>query len=232
MNNRRQILFTLTLLLVLSACGNPASKGVEVNNGVRIVDMGLSVAWATTNLAAQKQIDMGDIYSWGETQPISREDNRSVYKWEKDGKIIKYCTNNLFGKNDGRNQLENEDDAAVALGGGFRMPTIQEWEELFDKCDWHWISWRGSQGYKVVSRITHESIFLPVEKFADSNSIYDLNIVFYWSSSLQINSCCYAWCVRLGGYKGYGRKGDNRSSQYDCRRKGFYIRPVWQYTNK
>jgi uncharacterized protein YjdB len=42
----------------------------------RIVDLGLSVKWATCNVGAEKPEDYGDYFAWGETKP------KKNFKWD------------------------------------------------------------------------------------------------------------------------------------------------------
>lgn len=55
--------------------------------------------------------------------------------------MTKYCTNSEYGIIDGKTVLDLEDDVAnVKLGDGWRMPTIEEFQELFNNCAWEWTS--------------------------------------------------------------------------------------------
>ena len=57
-------------------------------------------------------------------------------------KLTKYCTDANYGDNgftDNKTTLDPEDDAAhVNWGGGWRMPTAAEVDELIDNCTWTW----------------------------------------------------------------------------------------------
>jgi len=41
------------------------------------------------------------------------------------------------------------------------LPTKKEFEELIEKCDWTWTILDGHYGYKVISKINGNSIFIP-----------------------------------------------------------------------
>ena len=162
-----------------------------------VVDMGLSVKWATFNLGATSPEEMGDFYSWGETElPCSTD--WSNYKWCKDGdyhSITKYCTDQKYwggeGDPDGKTVLEPEDDAAtVKLGDGWRTPTYEEWKELFDNSTREWTQLNGVYGWSITSNINGESIFLTSSGYYESESNPFLNgeSCRYWSSSLSQNS--------------------------------------------
>lgn len=120
----------------------------RVINGHRFVDLGLpsGLLWAETNLGASKPEDAGDYYAWGETSKKSsyNEDNSKTYG----------CTyNNILPA--------TEDAATVNWGKGVRMPTIEDFEELFDACTVSLATRNGKKGHKVVSTINGNELFFP-----------------------------------------------------------------------
>lgn len=195
-------------------------KSLLYENGHEFVDLGLSVKWATCNIGAEKPEECGDFFAWGETKP------KSYYDWSN----LKYCndaTNLHFSKykcngrkRDNRTTLELEDDAAHAnWGGGWRMPTSKEFEELKYKCTWKWITMNGEEGYKVTSKKNGNSIFLPAANyyrytFFRSSSHYG----DYWSSSLDDRYSYYARALRLDS--------DDYSVKNRHRADGMSVRPV------
>ena len=86
--------------------------------------------------------------------------------------------------------LELEDDAAnFNWGGDWRMPTIDEIDELVDNCTWTWTTQNGVNGYKVSSKVNANSIFLPAAGYRYSSDIYYAGSSgSYWSSSLGTSS--------------------------------------------
>ncbi len=118
--------------------------------------------WAKCNLGAIKADNLGDLYAWGETEPIkagmSLEDHLNSYKFS-DGyesfkvgpdsyeihlRLTKYCTSDKTDHWGGMGPIDNKtnlkdynytDDAArVRLGGKWRIPTAAEWKALIDNC--------------------------------------------------------------------------------------------------
>ena len=92
------------------------------------VDLGLSVKWASLNVGASSIEDIGDEYAWGEIEPRTTygPENYQYYDitW---GEYIDI----------GEDISGTEYDAAhVIWGGGWRMPTKKEMEELLTKCTW------------------------------------------------------------------------------------------------
>lgn len=169
-----------------------------------IVDLGLSVKWASCNLGANNPEEFGDYYAWGETEPYYSSLNpltwkagkESGYDWPsyslcmgEDDTYIKYCTNASNGYNgftDDKIVLDIEDDAAfVTLGGKWRLPTVDECSDLLDLCTWERKTLNGVDGYEVTGK-TGKSIFLPMAGWWDRlefNSSY--NDASFWASSIK-----------------------------------------------
>ena len=164
------------------------AQELKKKNGHEYVDLGLSVKWATCNVGASKPEEYGDYFAWGETTPKSTYD-WSTYKWCRGSSetLTKYNTESSYGTVDNKITLELSDDAARAnWGGSWRMPTMDEQDELREKCTWTWTTQNGVSGYKVTSKINGNSIFLPAASFRRGSSFYnDGNYGFYWSSSLM-----------------------------------------------
>ena len=119
-----------------------------------------------------------------------------------------------------------DDAASVVLGGKWRMPMYEEWEELSNtsNCSWTWTAIDGVNGYKVQSKksgYTDKWIFLPAAGYRDGDYLNKVGNGFYWSSFLIINfiyppSNAYCWCFDSGDF------GVGRGSRY----AGLSVRPV------
>lgn len=174
----------------------------------QVVDLGLSVYWASCNLGAEKPEEYGDYYAWGETNPKSSyyTKNYSFYNAELD-QIIEI----------GEDISGTEHDAAtVNLGNDWRMPTKTEMQELINNCTWEWTIVSGVRGYKVTAK-NGNSIFLPAAGFKSDTQHYGNNTGLYYSSSVQSskNNRYYL----NGNSSNYYFSGE---SKY----QGFTIRPV------
>ena len=128
------------------------------------VDLGLSVKWASFNVGAQFPEEFGMYFAWGDLYP-KRSGEWSSYKWCKgvDYSLTKYNNDSKLGDVDNKTQLEITDDAAnFYLGGDWRMPTQEDFNELLNNCDCEWTTQNGVNGLKVTSRKdSSRSIFLP-----------------------------------------------------------------------
>ena len=188
--------------------------------GHEYVDLGLSVKWATCNIGASRPEDYGDYFAWGETRTKS-DYSWNTYKWGSgEYSLSKYITQSKYGRVDNKTILESSDDAArVKWGAPWRMPTMEEMEELCNNCTWKWTTQNGVKGYRVTAR-NGNSIFLPAGGNMFSNSQFDTNEGWYWLRSLTTGS--YPDCAYNMKFTS-GKKGD---THYCTRTRGCNIRPV------
>ena len=193
-----------------------------------VVDLGLSVKWASCNLCedgfTDSPEDYGDYYAWGETEPKDSY-SWSTYKFStsKTGPYSKYNTVSDFGPIDNKTVLETgpdgDDAASRKLGGNWRMPTDAELTELRESCTWTWTTQNGVNGM-LVSGTNGNSIFLPAAgHIEDTELTYAGSIGYYWSSSLDAEYPYDAWRVYFNS--DYIRRYDGN------RYHAFSIRPVF-----
>lgn len=179
------------------------------------VDLGLSVKWRSMNLGAQFETDYGGRYAWGEVTTKTSY-NWNNYKWCNGSfsSMTKYCTNSSYGTVDNKVYLEDEDDAArVVLGSKWRMPTVEEAEELLTKCTWTEETVNSVKGYRVIGSNSN-SIFIPLNGQHDEYGIsWDGVSIMLW-----LNKC-------NGMYSGYVFKQSGVTASND-RHDGLCIRPV------
>ena len=111
-----------------------------------------------------------------------------------------------------------DDEATSILGDGWRIPTIDEWKELYEKCNHiNSVVYAGEEGIVFVSRNSEGILFLPAKRF------YDYSSCNYWSSSLNPKNSQEAECLCL-----YGGSGEVLYCDFGtCFRPMLsYIRPV------
>ena len=189
------------------------------------VDLGLpsGLLWATCNVGADNPEDYGDYFAWGETQP------KDTYTWStyqycmgSYTTMTKYCNKSSYGYNgftDNLTTLLPEDDAAAAnWGGNWRMPTQEEFRELYNNTTVTWTQQNGVNG-RLFTAANGNSLFLPaagsrwVDELDDAGNNGD-----YWSSSLHTGYPNSAW--RFYFSSGYCSMGSGSRSF------GFTVRPV------
>ena len=176
------------------------------------VDLGLpsGLKWAKCNLGASKPSDYGDYYAWGETAPKADYD-WATYKWMQAGQsdskyITKYTiadgeTEGIWYDSarefigDNKTVLVAADDAATQqLGSPWRMPTIDEIQELLVNCTWTWTTQDGVHGYQVDGP-NGNAIFLPAAGYRKVSGLkYAGSQGYCWSSSLSTteSNCAYS----------------------------------------
>lgn len=183
------------------------------------VDMGLSVKWATMNVGAKQPEEYGTYYAWGEIT-TKNEYNWITYAHGDGTALSKYCTRTRSGKVDNKMVLDYSDDVVcVEWEDGCRMPTEAEMNELREKCSWVWTERNGVTGYKVISNITHNSIFFPAAGFMYNDRLYSAKTDgYYWSSSLNTQYPEEAFGIHFNA--------NIMSGSYDYRYYGRTIRAV------
>ena len=185
------------------------------------VDLGLpsGTLWADRNVGAATPEAFGDTFGWGETEPRTKENMHlwSNYKFSDGSTIVddreiphltKYCYDEAYGTVDNKMTLELVDDAAyVNMGVDWRMPTVDEMNELSDQCTWTWTIQNGVNGFQVTGP-NGNSIFFPASVGTGSTRMP------YWSSSLYPHSYTdYAWAILLVENQFYVSFGIRRDVQ-------------------
>lgn len=166
------------------------------------VDLGLpsGLLWATRNVGANSIDEYGDHFAWAETQP------KNVYNWStyqycchnSNNSFTKYCSNHNYGCNgytDHLTVLEPSDDpATVNWGGGARMATYNEWNELFNNCSKTMTRQNRIWGL-LLTGPNGNTLFLPAAGYrSNSNIINEDRSGYYWTSTF------YAPCGAYGEY--------------------------------
>ena len=205
-------------------------KGINYGNELSFianhdyVDLGLpsGTLWATCNVGAYVPEAYGDYFAWGETEPKSNY-NWSTYQYcnGSSSKLTKYCTNSSYGYNgftDDLTTLLPEDDAATAnWGDDWRMPTKEEWQELYNNTTCTWTTLNGVDG-RLFTAANGNSIFLPAAGYRNGTS-FSGSTGDYLSSTLYSNIPSRAWELNFGS--------DNCSmSSYGHRKLGLSVRAV------
>lgn len=232
-----------------------SGKGIKLSpsGSPEAVDLGLpsGLLWASCNLGASKPEEDGNYYAWGETKAYGEEDKTNANNYQYNSSkgnpsyvrslyvVNAYKWYNVENKtytkyaSDDDLSLESSDDAAhVILGGKWRIPTKEEWQELIDNCKWTWVYTAGN-GLKIESKTNGNSIYLPF-----SGRIYVFNgetqpiyhsLGFYWSSTGSKEEISMTDHIQYGYYSCPYCVGVNQSEfvvRLSYRFEGSTIRPV------
>lgn len=177
-----------------------SSESAEQNVSVvkfEAVDLGLpsGIKWANMNIGAKTPDEVGSRLAWGETEP--KED----YSW----KTYKHCDGTKEGftyKKSLHGFLDLVDDVAYkTIGEDWRMPSLADFKELRDKCEWQRIKSDEKEGF-IIKGPNGKSIFLPETDFG------------YWSRVRFDDSAYVLLPWDSDSFNGY-----------QCYR-GLYVRPV------
>ena len=177
------------------------------------IDLGLpsGTKWASFNVGADKPEEYGGYFAWGET------DEKHFYDWQ----AYKHCNgSNSSCKNLGKDIGGTEFDVAhVKWGGNWRMPTLEQFNELIDKCLQEDTKLNGVKGIKFTSKLNGNSIFLPAAGYRwKSDYCKKDKRTCYWSSTQHNSVLEYA--NYLNSYWGFA------ACIADKRGYGLQIRPV------
>ena len=181
------------------------------------------------NVGASSPEDYGDYFAWGETEPYDENGKTDfhwiTYKWCNGSydTMTKYCNNSRYGNDgftDDKTELDPEDDAAyVNWGPAWRMPSKEQYQELFNSSNTttEWTTQNGVYGRKITSKkegYTDRSIFLPAAGYRDGSSLRNAGSDGrYWSRSLDESYPNSAWRLDFdssdigtyGNYRCYGQ---------------------------
>lgn len=243
------LVMTLGVTVVLSSCGPDDEEDIEINNNhennetshaekfycpdnnhPHAIDLGLpsGIKWACCNVGAKDPIQEGDHFAWGEleTKKYYTEDTYKYAYYKNYG----YSPNKYYLIYDDKygllsdrlELLEREDDVAYKKWGkGWRMPTIDEFEELLSNCTLYYETPQsGHDCHHLVGR-NNKDLLVPKTGYYDGDvRETSINKSYYWSRSLVHQNCWYAYCAVFIPYK---YKTDATAQ----RSLGLSVRPVY-----
>lgn len=184
------------------------TNGGGFSSSSRKVDLGLSVCWASYNVGASAPEQAGNYYAWGETSTKNNY-SEAAYNYHNGSNYV-HIGRNISGT--------SYDVARAQWGGNWRLPTIEEFEELQERCSWTWSTHNGVVGYWVTGP-NGNSIFLPAAGYYNGTSCSSYGMAgYYWSGSLYEDATGNA--SRLSFYS------DSQYTVYDWREYGLTVRPV------
>lgn len=168
------------------------------------VDMGLpsGLRWAkynidvtTDNGFAASEEGYGSHFSWGNPEGYNPVDGSyaNVHDWgtwdnSKNSDGTGYLPTSIYGQTAGcaitANISASIDMARINLGSPWRLPTTNEFKELYDNSTWTWTTQNSVNGYLVTSNVNSKTLFFPAAGYGDGTSLYSRGSYgYYWSSS-------------------------------------------------
>ena len=161
-------------------------------NGFEYVDLGLpsKTMWATCNVGADKPEDEGLLFQFGRVDGYKYGDKN--HKFRQYEQNIKDTGNEetpatSSGKIYKANEiLDQVDDAAhVNMGGKWRMPTKDNFEELYDLTIHEVETINGVQGMLFTSKMNRNKLFIPFANWYDEYFCGVGTCVNVWSSQVH-----------------------------------------------
>lgn len=158
-------------ILVICSCKNDIRLSGD-DTVMSEVDLGLSVNWSNMNLGAETSNGFGKFYALGDVQPYdtipySIDLPENWADWHDSMGVV----------------LPKYDAASFNTDNEWRIPTIDEWIELGEKCEWRWVSYKGIEGYHIEGP-NGNAIFLPAAGDIDSQ---------YGDKLSGTYRCSYVW---------------------------------------
>ena len=183
-------------------------------NWHKYVDLGLpsGLLWATCNIGASESWECGLYFSWGNVDGHKKDSEYHFSATEYISTPGVKLTTDI--------PVDAWYDAARAnFGGSWRMPTKDEFKELYYNCTSEWTSQNGANGRMFISKINGNSVFFPATGIYCGEEILYGEGAYgrYWSSSLDLQASAY----NLALDSGYAYP-QNYSSRY----YGFPVRAV------
>ena len=230
---------SMTLLLsmatsVLVSCGDddepqtftptPIESICPDSKHPHIVDLGLpsGTIWTCCNLGASSPEGNGNYYAWGETTTKTYY-GPSTYMFAKvnDEGILDPATGKKYSYDIIGHEIAGTtfDVVTANKGKSWSVPTLVQFQELFDNTNSEWVTKNGVQGRRFTSMITGKSIFLPAGgcRWHDEVASED-GIGYYWTSSLLVPYPNNAYT--------FGFSSDKAYIHYYSRDFGQPVRPV------
>ena len=190
------------------------------HRGYKFVDLGFlsGIKWATCNVGAKEAEQTGLYFAFGETKGVKIDkemDLPPMFFTENS-----YNTGNITSP---YGILSPSCDAARAcMGGEWRMPTCDEFQELIDNCRWGWMddyNETGVAGYIFASKTNSNNIFLPAAGYANCGEVCNFGVTGNYRSATAVNFFISFILSFLDGYL-YNCCGD--------RSYGQPVRGVWE----
>lgn len=161
------------------------NKTIAWNFVPPFVDLGLpsGTLWASCNVGAESPEEYGSYFAWGETSPKS-----SYYETNSVTSGLSISELESRGIIDSNGNLTAEYDAAATnWGDSWRIPTVNEMNELYDKCTYKQTSINGVKGYNLTGP-NGNSIFLPFAGYRVYSQLYGMDSLPYYLAASSVNN--------------------------------------------
>lgn len=164
----------------------------------RAIDLGLSIRWASCNIGANAPEENGEYYMWADTLGGWDSYVRANYPYYKNNQYTRY------NATDHRTRLIPFDDVAyIRWGETWRMPTKDEWHELFTQCTWEKEKLNDVWVYKVTGP-NGNYIYIPLPGYIEGTFHSPEADGYYWTSELYSTGSPISTFISSGGTRNSG----------------------------
>lgn len=172
-----------------------------------MVDLGLSVKWASHNLGAVNEESTGSHLPWGDV-------TGDAYNYSTYPSNLNITLSNISGT--------KYDIATHQWGENWRIPTHKEFEELWNNTTKEFINEYGNEKINAIKFTASNGnfIILPLAGYIENNKLYSSNYGHYWTADLSTDAAKEATT-----YVFVSAKSTNTSSSLPWNR--LLIRPVY-----
>lgn len=170
------------------------SEAFVHDNGHEYVDLDLAsgMLWAKCNVGASSESDYGGWFQFGQTELRSDYENSywstAPFNGGSSSYDSAYFSAHMDEFLDGGVLRPEYDAAAVNMGGDWRMPTVTEFNELYNGTDRQWVTdfnGSGKNGMKFTSKKdSSKYIFIPAAGFIWHKTEYKFNEECYVRTSM------------------------------------------------
>lgn len=143
----------------------------------RPIDMGLpsGLLWASCNVGAEKPSDPGLYFSWGNVEGHRIDEGYDFSQAVYDETPAADIATDLSS---------NQDAARANLGAPWRMPTSDEFQELYDNCTVVWTMMNDVVGRLFTSNVNGNTLFFPAAGLYSGTLLVNRGTSgYFWSSS-------------------------------------------------
>lgn len=161
------------------------------------------------NVGASAPEQAGLYFSWGNTDGHAEGSGYDFSQAVYDATAAAAIDSNL---------TIEEDMARANLGQPWRLPTKEEFQELYDNCTVEWTSLNGTYGMLFTSDINGNTVFFPAAGNFNGTSLNERGESgYYWSST---------YFSAIEAYNLDFNSSDANPEVYSRRRFGFSVRAV------
>ena len=207
------------------------------DNHPHAIDLGLpsGTLWSCCNVGADKPESPGGYYAWGEVS------EKSDYSWDTYQFGYKDNNGEWIGEDLGNISGSGYDVAHVIMGGGWHMPSENQFEELCKKCYTTYVK-IGGVGRILITGPSSNSIVMPLCGVKIGSSLESWNQPgTYWSNTADPESAVifvanYSEMYTSGGFRYVGNPiravmdgtPNNKTSKDIIKENGFkpFVNPL------